>query len=83
MEQVLERLEERVRAAIDLIARLRADIARLESELAAKPLVETAVPVASDESKELAEEVARLQTERAVVRDRIRELIKEIDAVAW
>ena len=83
MKDLLEDLEGRVRAAVDMIARLRAEVARLESELAAQPLVETAEPVAGGECASLAEEVARLQAERAVVRDRIRDLIREIDAVSW
>lgn len=83
MEPLLEKLEERVHAAVELIARLRAEISRLETELAAHSLVETAEPITDGETAALSEEVARLRAERALVRERIGGLIKEIDAVSW
>jgi FtsZ-binding cell division protein ZapB len=89
MNHLLEALEERVAAASALIGRLRSEVARLEAETASPtPLVPEEADAAdaadaAEAVRALREEVARLQAERAVVRDRIRGLIKEIDAVTW
>jgi len=81
-------LEERVTAVADLVRHLRREVARLERELAecppppappAQPLLSPPAP--SDER--LLQEIARFREERAVVRERIRGLIREIDQVSW
>lgn len=69
-------------ATVGLIAGLRGRISELEAALeeatarsAATPPLRSAAP----DREALAGEVARLRTERATVRERVRTLIREID----
>ena len=86
MEEIVDILEQRVAAAVALIASLRDRVAALEAEVtragqaAATRAAERPGPVADPA---LAEELERLRAERAAVRDRVRSLIREIDRVAW
>jgi hypothetical protein len=88
MTEAMDRLEERVNAVGDLVRHLRSEVARLERALAECPPVSPPAspvpspPVAPVDDR-LLEELSRLRDERAVVRERIRGLIREIDQVAW
>lgn len=73
MSSAVDILEKRISAAVDLIASLRLKVGSLECELAATR-VKTVSPV---------EELERLRAERAVVRERIHGLLREIDRVSW
>jgi len=92
MPSAVDILEERVAAAAGLIVSLRAKVKSLERELtttrarelpappeAAPP--RTAPPVPHDTA--LVEEIERLRAERAVARESVRELLREIDRVSW
>jgi hypothetical protein len=91
MSAVLDQIEERVNAVADLVRKLRREIARLEHELAERPVLQPAVPhppplvpvPPPPVDDGLLTEIARLRDERAVVRERVRSLIREIDQVAW
>jgi len=84
MSEALGLLEQRVSAAVDLIASLRDRVARLEQELEALHAGSAAEPPSEPSCEPaLLEELARLRTERRVVRERIHELVKEIDRVSW
>ena len=86
MPSVVDVLEERVVAAANLIASLRAQVQHLERELLASraeapsPSLPS-TPPAQDPS--LIEEIKRLRDERVAVRESVRELIREIDRVSW
>jgi hypothetical protein len=88
MTEAMDRLEERVNAVGDLVRHLRSEVTRLERALAECPPVSPLAspvpspPVAPVDDR-LLEELSRLRDERAVVRERIRGLIREIDQVAW
>ena len=86
MSSAVDILAERVVEAADLIVSLRSRVQSLERELmttSAKAHSPPAQhpPFLSDPS--LVEELARLRTERAVVRESIRGLLREIDRVSW
>jgi uncharacterized small protein (DUF1192 family) len=84
VEPTMDLLEQRVSAAVDLIAALREKVARLEHDLALarrSPPARTGA-VAPDEAKRLADEVARLRAERAAARAQVQGLIREIDRAA-
>lgn len=86
MTNQLQRLEERVAAAAALIAHLRSEVARLEArttEAPSPPHPSSETEPAADALRPLREELSRLHAERIVVRDRVRALIREIDAVTW
>jgi FtsZ-binding cell division protein ZapB len=89
MSAVLDQLEERVNAVADLVRNLRREVSRLEHELADRPLLQPTIPQpsppppASPADAALLEEITRLRDERALVRERVRGLIREIDQVAW
>jgi len=86
MPHAVDILEERVAQAAELIAGLRSRIKIIEGELVtaratahpANPQPPPAAPAPS-----LSEEVERLRAERAVVLERIRGLLREIDRVSW
>jgi hypothetical protein len=91
MSAALDQLEKRVNAVADLVLHLRQEVARLELEIAEHsqpvppaptpppPLAQTLPPP----DNTALEELARLRAERALVRERIRGLIREIDQVSW
>lgn len=87
MSSAVDTLAERVGEAAELIVSLRARVQALERELVtthAKVLAPSAPPPhlqPSDPS--LVEELERLRSERVVVRESIRELLREIDRVSW
>lgn len=82
MPGVVDTLEKRVAAAVDLIGSLRETVAALERELAAaRPAAD--LPAAPSGDPALIREVERLRSERVVVRERIRVLLREIDRVPW
>ena len=87
MSGTVDILEERICAAVDLIASLRLKVWSLESELAATHVKtaspDPAPPSPSSANPEVIEELERLRAERAVVRERIRGLLREIDRVSW
>jgi len=87
MSSAVDILEERVVAAADLIASLRTKIQSLERELAATHANALPPPPShpppSSPDPALAEELERLRAERAVVRESIRGLLREIDRVSW
>ena len=92
MSAVLDQLEERVNAVTDLVRMLRREVVRLEHELADRPILQPAAPQPPPRAPApppppvddgLLTEIARLRDERAVVRERVRSLIREIDQVAW
>lgn len=76
MNTAFDLLEERVSAVTERLAALRVEIGRLERSLAIRP--EDAAQ-AEHPAGRLAEENRRLLGERARIRERIRELIEEID----
>lgn len=85
MPSAVDILGERVVAAADLIADLRARVRSLEQELttmSAKPSP-FPVPPSSLPDPSLVEELERLRAERVVVRESIRGLLREIDRVSW
>ena len=96
MNPVIDQLEERVSAVAALVKNLRAEVVRLERELAARPAVApappapqsalpqaTPSPAAACDEDSLREELALLRAERELVRERISGLIREIDQVSW
>lgn len=92
MSAVLDQIEERVNAVADLVRSLRREISRLERELADRPVLQPTftqqpspapAPPPSPADDGLLEEISRLRDERALVRERVRSLIREIDQVAW
>lgn len=89
MPSVVEILAERVGEAADLIVSLRSRVQSLERDLLASRSRDLFVPVPppKDHSPSsdtlLVDELQRLRTERAVVRESIRGLIREIDRVSW
>jgi len=87
MSSAVDILAERVGEAADLIISLRTRVQSLERELVttqAKVLpAPTRHPALSPSDASLAEELERLRTERIVVRESIRGLLREIDRVSW
>jgi len=86
MSRAVDILGERVVAAADLIVRLRIRVQSLERELMtihARDLCPPAPPLSSLPNPSLVEELERLRAERAVVRESIRGLLREIDRVSW
>lgn len=84
MQSAVDILEERVVAAADLIVSLRAKVVSLERELTttrARELSAPRQPAPPDTA--LVEELERLRAERAVARESVRELLREIDRVSW
>ena len=91
MSAVLDQLEQRVNAVADLVRSLRREVTRLEHELADRPALQAAAhqpqppspaaPAAAEAA--LIEEISRLRDQRALLRERVRGLIREIDQVAW
>lgn len=81
MSRTVEILEQRVLAAAELIDNLRLRVRSLERELNSAHARPLPPPPAPDSS--LVEELERLRAERVVVRENIRELLKEIDRVSW
>lgn len=83
MREIVDILERRVAAALDLIGSLRDKAVALERELAnAHARAAAAAPPAAADPA-LVEELQRLRAERAMVRERVRALIREIDRVSW
>jgi len=86
MPDAVDILEERVLAAADLIAGLRARVASLERALTTNPAPAAAAPSpepASPPDPALLDELERLRAERVAVRESIRGLLREIDRVSW
>ena len=85
MSSAVDTLAERVVEAADLIISLRSRVRSLERELtAARDRVPPpSQPLPSTPDHSLVEELERLRAERAVVRESIRGLLREIDRVAW
>lgn len=86
MSSAVDILEERVVAAADLIASLRLKVRFLERELAAtqaKAPSPASQPLPASPDPSLVEELERLRAERAVARESIRGLLREIDRVSW
>lgn len=86
MMRVVDVLEERVVAAADLIASLRAKAQSLEQELLERPplaLSPDERPAPSSPDPTVIEELERLRAERVVVRESIRGLLREIDRMSW
>ena len=86
MPSAVDILAERVVEAADLIVSLRTRIQSLELELmttSAKAHSPPAQHPPSQSDPSLVEELERLRTERVVVRESIRGLLREIDRVSW
>ena len=86
MSSAVDILEKRVVAAADLIASLRIKVQLLEREVAAtqaKTPPSASEPLPPPPDPALAEELERLRAERAVIRESIRGLLREIDRVSW
>jgi FtsZ-binding cell division protein ZapB len=86
MASAVDILEERVGAATELIANLRIKVQSLERELTAslaRALPQPSQPLPPSPDPALVEELERLRAERAVVRESIRGLLREIDRVSW
>ncbi len=86
MSSAVDILGERVAAAADLIVGLRAKVRSLERDLETIRLEQPAPsrptsPHPPDPA--LVEELERLRAERALVRESIRGLLREIDRVSW
>lgn len=84
MSSVIDTLEKSVCAATALISQLRNRVARLEQDLATSNthLRSTAAqPPPAPAGSADAGELERLRAERSVIRERIRELLREIDRV--
>lgn len=79
METALDLLEQRVSLMLGRFASLRAEVARLERELLSSPAAEEPSPPAVAADPGLAAENARLLAERSAIRERVQELIREID----
>lgn len=79
-------LAERVEDAADLIVSLRTKVRSLEQELREARASQTPPPAPQQNhlpDRALVEELERLRAERLALRESIRELIREIDQVAW
>jgi FtsZ-binding cell division protein ZapB len=86
MPSAVDILEERVAAAVDLIASLRLKVESLEHELTMACATAPSTPAAPSPSSPdpaLVEELERLRAERSAVRERVRGLLREIDRVSW
>ena len=86
MSSTVDILAERAAEAAGLIVSLRDKVQSLERELMtthAKALSPPAQPPPSPTDPSLVEELERLRAERAVVRESIRGLLREIDRVSW
>ena len=85
MSSAVDILEQRVGAAAELIASLRARVKSLEREVETARAARSPQPAPRPEppASSLIEELERLRAERAVVREGIRELLREIDRVSW
>jgi hypothetical protein len=86
MSKAVEILGERVVAAADLIVSLRTRVQSLERELVtnhAQALSPVPQPPPSAPDPSLVAELERLRAERALVRESIRGLLREIDRVSW
>jgi len=86
MQSAVDILTERVGEAADLIVNLRTRVRDLERELLAIRVQQTSPPSKTHpppSDPALVEEIERLNAERVVVRERIRELLREIDRVSW
>jgi hypothetical protein len=85
MSSTIDILEQRVAAAVALIASLREEAAQLERQLATTPVAAAAAakPAAPAGDSRLGAELERLRAERVLVRDRVRGLLREIDRVSW
>ena len=86
MPSAVDILAERVVEAADLIVSLRTRVQALERELMKTRVKDIAPPShvhPSPTDPSLVEELERLRAERAVVRESIRGLLREIDRVSW
>ncbi len=72
LEPVLDAIEERIEALVDVVKTLAAENARLESELAA-------AKAKADEGGEAAMLLARYEDERNAVKERIERVLKTLD----
>ena len=72
LEPVLDAIEERVEALVEVVKKLAADNSRLESEVAA-------ARTKSDEGGEAAMLLARYEDERNAVKERIERVLKTLD----
>lgn len=82
MASSVDILERQVAAAVDLIATLRAKVASLEREIQTMDHGSAAAEFPAPDPS-LVAEVERLRSERIVVRESIRGLLREIDRVSW
>lgn len=85
MEDGLQLLEGRIASAVERIRDLRERLRQLEDARAAtvSPAPSPAPAGTAETHAGLEQECSRLLAERAVVRERIRELISELDRVSW
>ena len=86
MSSAVDILAKRVAEAADLIISLRTRVQSLERELMTTKAKALSPPVQnplSPSDPSLVEELRRLHTERVVVRESIRGLLREIDRVSW
>lgn len=86
MRSTVDILTERIGEAADLIVSLRTRVQALEHELLevrAREILPPSQPFPSPPEPSLVEEFERLNAERAVIRERIRGLLREIDRVSW
>jgi hypothetical protein len=86
MSSAVDILTERVVEAADLIVSLRTRVQSLEQELMTTHTKALSPPTRhppSPSDPSLVEELERLRAERAVVREGIRGLLREIDRVSW
>ncbi|HQQ77910.1 MAG TPA: cell division protein ZapB [Thermoanaerobaculia bacterium] len=72
LEPVLDAIEERIEALVDVVKKLAAENARLESELAA-------AKAKADEGGEAAMLLARYEDERNAVKERIERVLRTLD----
>ena len=86
MSSAVDILAERVGEAADLIVSLRMKVRSLERELTktqAEAHSASSRPAPAPPDPSLVGELERLRAERALVRDSIRGLLREIDRVSW
>ena len=84
MHSTVDTLGERVHAAAELIVSLRTKILSLERELETnRTAPPPAPPPPASPDPSLAAELERLRTERVLVREGIRGILREIDRVSW
>jgi predicted RNase H-like nuclease (RuvC/YqgF family) len=75
LEPVLEAIEERVEALVEIVKSLAAENARLKSEV-------SAAKAKADEGGEAAMLLARYEDERNAVKERIERVLKTLDETA-